>query len=989
MAAKKSRVEIELEVASKRAELLDAMLGKLDELEAANRANVAAAEAAAAATARLAAENAKLNLRLEGVKNSLAFQRAEARRLSAEMDKMRQVQTATTAATTRLTEEQAKLALKLDGTRNSLAFQQAETRRLNAEVEKLRGYLGAAAMGLVRLSDTQRAAAASTANSTAKTRENVDAVKGATEGYSLFNVVLRSAAVLAGFRMAQALAEAEMQLTKTRNTLLAVTGTTAAANAELEFLRGEADRLGVSLPGMTAGYAKFKAAVSSSGLPLEEVRRIFTAFTEAGTALGLSSDEMQGVFLSLSQMFSKGTVQAEELRGQLGERLPGAFNDAATAMGMTTAELGKALEQGEILASDLIPKLATLVQEKYGAALPAAMDSTTAAVNRTSSAWFNFKNELGDAGFTASYQTVTNGIGSALDNITNKLRGNREAMRDFTRGLMQSMGSSLIGDAIVARMDLEDSTARMQETLDALNARKAEMGGGTSPAGPSPEAVAAAKTQRELLAEMTKRAATMVETQEKYRAALQATKTGTEQIAMMEARRAEIQVELGKDINLAGLTSEQQRVVMNGWIQKGLELQTEDLKLQKEIGEVKTRQNKEIEKSIKDEVDRINDEREAGEKQLKAENELRQTGLEIARQELAVQRAAIDVNPRLNVDQKQAAKIVLLKAELPLIEARIEALKTEQQLTQGDTTPESLTRRAEVLREINSLQLQYVQGQAEANRLAENFGTKVGNGLMAWANSFGTVADGVAGILTGTLDAAISSIGNNITGLIMGTQTWGEAFANVANQIVAALINTVVQFAVQRAAIWALNKLFGIQELVFVSTQATAAAVAWAPAAIAASIASYGAAAGIGLAAYGSAVAAGTIGAAAGAGAAGAAGIGASAGFRRGGYTGDGPRDEVAGVVHRREVVIPAEITDRLGAANIMSAMESAAYGYAAPAESTAPTVNVTTPGRGGATNFSLGVFDNRAGMDRWMKSREGRRAMMDMDRRNAYKTEI
>ena len=41
--------------------------------------------------------------------------------------------------------------------------------------------------------------------------------------------------------------------------------------------------------------------------------------------MGLSADQTSGVLLALQQMISKGTVQAEELRGQLGERLPGAL----------------------------------------------------------------------------------------------------------------------------------------------------------------------------------------------------------------------------------------------------------------------------------------------------------------------------------------------------------------------------------------------------------------------------------------------------------------------------------------------------------------------------------------------------------------------------------------------------------------------------------------------------------------------------------------
>ena len=55
----------------------------------------------------------------------------------------------------------------------------------------------------------------------------------------------------------------------------------------------------------------------------------------------LSAYESEGAFKALEQMLSKGKVSAEELRGQLGERIPGAFQIAARAMGMTTSELDK------------------------------------------------------------------------------------------------------------------------------------------------------------------------------------------------------------------------------------------------------------------------------------------------------------------------------------------------------------------------------------------------------------------------------------------------------------------------------------------------------------------------------------------------------------------------------------------------------------------------------------------------------------------------
>jgi hypothetical protein len=83
-------------------------------------------------------------------------------------------------------------------------------------------------------------------------------------------------------------------------------------------------------------------------------------------------------------MISKGNVQAEELRQQLGERLPGAFQYAARAMGVTTQELNDMLENGEVLADDLLPKLADELDRTFGPNVAAAADSLKASLQRLS-----------------------------------------------------------------------------------------------------------------------------------------------------------------------------------------------------------------------------------------------------------------------------------------------------------------------------------------------------------------------------------------------------------------------------------------------------------------------------------------------------------------------------------------------------------------------------------------------------------------------------
>lgn len=100
---------------------------------------------------------------------------------------------------------------------------------------------------------------------------------------------------------------------------------------------------------------------------------------------------MHGAFIALGQMISKGKVQAEELRGQLGERLPWAFQLAAKAMNMTTAELDKFMSDGKLTAEVLLPKLAKAMQEDFGAAAMQAANGIQGQLNRLSTEWTRFK----------------------------------------------------------------------------------------------------------------------------------------------------------------------------------------------------------------------------------------------------------------------------------------------------------------------------------------------------------------------------------------------------------------------------------------------------------------------------------------------------------------------------------------------------------------------------------------------------------------------
>lgn len=143
-------------------------------------------------------------------------------------------------------------------------------------------------------------------------------------------------------------------------------GSVDLADAKLEQLLDTANRLGVNYNALVSSYKSFAGAVVASNFDFRQGERIFNAVAGASSRLKLSSEDTEGALRALQQMISKGNVQAEELRGQLGERIPGAFSIAARAIGVTESELNKMLQKGEVLAADLLPKLATELEKTFG-----------------------------------------------------------------------------------------------------------------------------------------------------------------------------------------------------------------------------------------------------------------------------------------------------------------------------------------------------------------------------------------------------------------------------------------------------------------------------------------------------------------------------------------------------------------------------------------------------------------------------------------------
>lgn len=124
----------------------------------------------------------------------------------------------------------------------------------------------------------------------------------------------------------------------------------------LEIIRQSVDDFNTPLVEATDQFTKLYAASSAAGIPLKDLENLFIGLSAGNKAFKGDAEDLNGILRAFQQIISKGTVQSEELKGQVGERLPGAFAMAAKSLGLTTRQLQKALENGEVESRDFVKK---------------------------------------------------------------------------------------------------------------------------------------------------------------------------------------------------------------------------------------------------------------------------------------------------------------------------------------------------------------------------------------------------------------------------------------------------------------------------------------------------------------------------------------------------------------------------------------------------------------------------------------------------------
>ena len=217
---------------------------------------------------------------------------------------------------------------------------------------------------------------------------------------------------------AKASFDATLKLDSTTAAFESITGSAKAAQEQLSFIRELSDRLGLSFLDTAQSAKTIFASAESTGLGMEKAQKAFQAVATAGTALKLTTDQMNRLNLAVSQVISKGRPMAEEMRQQIGEVLPGAMGLFATSIGVTGKELDKMFQDGKTTLDQFFIFLDAL-QNKYEEAAENASHSMQAELGRLKTSWDDFLVSVGDSDAFAS---ITRGLSKALDTATGVIK---------------------------------------------------------------------------------------------------------------------------------------------------------------------------------------------------------------------------------------------------------------------------------------------------------------------------------------------------------------------------------------------------------------------------------------------------------------------------------------------------------------------------------------------------------------------------------------
>lgn len=202
-------------------------------------------------------------------------------------------------------------------------------------------------------------------------QQTQSAIRGLRLQVSSFFVALTGGA-FAVTSFISKLKEVARETNRARITLKNVSSSMQEFATSEKWITDLGNKYGQSINNLEQSFGKFLAAARGSGVEIDTVKNIFQGLTQAVSAFGLSTSDSNLAYLAVEQMMGKGVVSAEELRRQLGERIPTAMTAMARAVGEqygtdgSIAALQDKLKAGAINSAEVMEVFVEKLKELSG-----------------------------------------------------------------------------------------------------------------------------------------------------------------------------------------------------------------------------------------------------------------------------------------------------------------------------------------------------------------------------------------------------------------------------------------------------------------------------------------------------------------------------------------------------------------------------------------------------------------------------------------------
>jgi tape measure domain-containing protein len=169
------------------------------------------------------------------------------------------------------------------------------------------------------------------------------------------------------------------------NAMQVATQETRTFGKEMLFVDNVQRTFGLNLESTRTGFTRLFASMAPTGFDSGAIEKLFVGISAAAASLQMTPDKVDRVIYAFGQMASKGQIMSEELKGQLGDVLPGALALFAKAAGMSVKDFSKAMEDGQFVGGrfqEIFAKVSDELINRFGTGAQVASRSIVGLTNK-------------------------------------------------------------------------------------------------------------------------------------------------------------------------------------------------------------------------------------------------------------------------------------------------------------------------------------------------------------------------------------------------------------------------------------------------------------------------------------------------------------------------------------------------------------------------------------------------------------------------------